>query len=1504
MNTKRRSDLAVRIFGFVLILLGTGWLFVQTSEVQTGIAERVLKKLEADWQGKVELGSVSVELVNSFKITDIAVLDNAPYSRDNPVDTLFKAKSISGKISMASLLGGGVYFSRVRLQDALFHLAIEPDSSRVLGTRTNLNRIFGFEKKELKGYASTPDLFQIKKLSVNGIRYRMTNYVMPIPHRKGGINWSDLDVAAKFKAHNVKYTGGRMSGIVDRFSAKEKSGYVIKSLTGRARVGMGKATIEKIHLIDEWSDIKVPLYSMGWNNVKYDFHDFLNKIRQELIIDSGTLSAHSIHAFADIPDVDITLQMGKSHAKGYLSDMEIDRLRFTEPLSGIKGDVSAILIGIPDIQNLLTDAKINNLTFTTKGLQRLLKHIGIKAKLSTIAPTRVFSLSAKAKGPLNRLDVTGNLGSRIGRAKFRAAIRDLSNPKRPTYLKGTLNTRNLGLGELLSQKALGDCTAETGFRATLGKKGPSIILDSLLVDKLGVNGYEYTGIRAQGKYSAEALEGRLICVDHNLNLMLQGNSKTGGAFNFSGSIAYADLQAINIDRRGKSRISGSIDADFHNRESGILSIHDLTVENELGRKELGDISMEAIASGDNYMLNLRSSFANGEYFGNRNIFELFNSLQDISIKRELSALYPAGKAKISDKDMRCDLSLSLGDTRDLLSYLLPGLYVADSTALMLEVGEYGGLSANLNSSLVVWRSNYLKNLDINFDNFDSSLNALVLSEEMNLNDISFSNVALTAYAKDNSMFTGFSYDGIKGIDNLGELYITAELSRDKKDRICINARPLSSFLRFGGQQWNIEESLISWRYGMAKIDGFRIHNGKQSLSIDGGISMNSADTLAIDVSNVDLSVINYFTRQNYDIGGRTSGTAVISSPLNGGMQALGFLNCDSLMVGGASAGIIRAAGVWDSKGDKVNLFVRNLVDGNEAIKASGIYHPTTRNLELKANLDGMNLIMAQPFVGKYLSELSGGLTGTVYASGNIDSLKIYSQNTSIDYARMKVAPTGVSYTINGPFHIDNSGLHFDDIAIADDNSGRAVLSGGIAMRSLSDMSFNSNLRLYSLELLKRSGSEVIGGNLFANGNIYISGPPSAILLDADIMTAGDGSLHVPINSLNSAQNSNLLSFTQHDVKHDPYEDILAELITRREMQKKKNSESEFMARLRVTTTPNTEAILDLDKTGDNMLRFRGDGVININLRPAKEIFDISGDYNINEGSYRFSLPGVSKDFTIDSGSSISFGGDLLESNLDIGATYTLRTSLNKFLADTSSVSNRREVQCGIHIADKLMAPTVSFSINIPDLDPSTKAKVESALNTEDKIQKQFIALLVTGSFIPDEQSGIVNNPNILYSNVSEIMSRQLSDMLSRLDIPLDMGLGYQQNTSGTDLFDVAISTQLFNKRVEVHGSVGNRQNTTGTAATPYGDVVGDLDIDWKINRSGQLRLNAFSHSADEYSSYLDNTQRNGVGITYQKEFGTWDEFLRNLFSSKKKREEREAAKLGVKQEQKKVSIHE
>ncbi len=111
--------------------------------------------------------------------------------------------------------------------------------------------------------------------------------------------------------------------------------------------------------------------------------------------------------------------------------------------------------------------------------------------------------------------------------------------------------------------------------------------------------------------------------------------------------------------------------------------------------------------------------------------------------------------------------------------------------------------------------------------------------------------------------------------------------------------------------------------------------------------------------------------------------------------------------------------------------------------------------------------------------------------------------------------------------------------------------------------------------------------------------------------------------------------------------------------------------------------------------------------------------------------------------------------------------------------------------------------------------MESALNTEDKVQRQFLSLLISGSFMPEEQSGVVNNTNVLYSNVAEIMAGQLNNILQKLDIPLDLGLNYQSSESGTNIFDVAVSTQLFNNRVIVNGNVGNREYANSSSGARW-----------------------------------------------------------------------------------------
>ena len=245
----------------------------------------------------------------------------------------------------------------------------------------------------------------------------------------------------------------------------------------------------------------------------------------------------------------------------------------------------------------------------------------------------------------------------------------------------------------------------------------------------------------------------------------------------------------------------------------------------------------------------------------------------------------------------------------------------------------------------------------------------------------------------------------------------------------------------------------------------------------------------------------------------------------------------------------------------------------------------------------------------------------------------------------------------------------------------------------------------------------------------------------------------------------------------------------------------------------------------------------------------------------------------------------MESELDVTGVYTTKADISNLLSSSvaGEGSSRRTVNCKIGITDKLRNPQVKFDIEIPELDPGTEGLVESALNTDDKKMKQFLYLLIANSFLPNDDSGIITtgSTNMLYSNMTGIMAGQLNSIFQKLDIPLDLGLNYQQGTSGNNIFDVALSTQLFNNRVVVNGTIGNRR----LLGTTTDEMAGDIDIDIKLDKPGTIRLNLFSHSADQYTSYLDNSQRNGVGIAYQREFNTLRQFFQDLFTSREKREE-------------------
>ena len=158
-----------------------------------------------------------------------------------------------------------------------------------------------------------------------------------------------------------------------------------------------------------------------------------------------------------------------------------------------------------------------------------------------------------------------------------------------------------------------------------------------------------------------------------------------------------------------------------------------------------------------------------------------------------------------------------------------------------------------------------------------------------------------------------------------------------------------------------------------------------------------------------------------------------------------------------------------------------------------------------------------------------------------------------------------------------------------------------------------------------------------------------------------------------------------------------------------------------------------------------------------------------------------------------------------------------------------------------MSPSVKYDLYLPYSEESTRNKVKSRINTEEAVSKQFLSLMVLNRFMP-EQSSIAgqdesasgSNMAGVNANASELLSNQLSNWLSQISNDFDIGVNYRPGSEITDReVEVALSTQLLNDRLSINGSVDMKTNAT---AKNTNKIVGDFDVDYKINKKGKLRL--------------------------------------------------------------------
>lgn len=273
-----------------------------------------------------------------------------------------------------------------------------------------------------------------------------------------------------------------------------------------------------------------------------------------------------------------------------------------------------------------------------------------------------------------------------------------------------------------------------------------------------------------------------------------------------------------------------------------------------------------------------------------------------------------------------------------------------------------------------------------------------------------------------------------------------------------------------------------------------------------------------------------------------------------------------------------------------------------------------------------------------------------------------------------------------------------------------------------------------------------------------------------------------------------------------------------------------------------------------------------------------GGYIIESGSYNFSLQQViHKDFKIRDGSTVSFRGDPFDANLNINAIYSLTANLrdlDESLAQESARTNV-PVNCVLNIDGVLRSPTISFDLELPNSNEELERKMRSLVDTEEMMTRQVVYLLVLNKFYTPDYAMVTSTSSGFASVASSAISSQLSSILSGITDKVQIGTNIRASESSfTDTeVEMMLSSQLLDNRLLFNGNFGYKNNPTQPRT-----FVGEFDLEYKLNKSGEIRLKAYNHSNDMYKYLKSALTTQGVGIMFKKDFDR----LGDIFRKRKK----------------------
>jgi hypothetical protein len=173
------------------------------------------------------------------------------------------------------------------------------------------------------------------------------------------------------------------------------------------------------------------------------------------------------------------------------------------------------------------------------------------------------------------------------------------------------------------------------------------------------------------------------------------------------------------------------------------------------------------------------------------------------------------------------------------------------------------------------------------------------------------------------------------------------------------------------------------------------------------------------------------------------------------------------------------------------------------------------------------------------------------------------------------------------------------------------------------------------------------------------------------------------------------------------------------------------------------------------------------------------------------------------------------------------------------------------------------------------------------MNREILALLVMNRFYkPDylqtERTGLgTEMVSVLTTTVSGQLNNWLSKINEKVNVGLDARMGNGQDFSNGGEYKIGINYQP-NNRLIINSNLGYRDDMINTTTTNF---IGDVDIEYKLNRSGKFRAKAYTHSADNFFVNASGTAKTtqGLGLMYREDFNKFSDVIRYYFNKNAKK---------------------